>query len=247
MDEDVSQNAPRPNETVPITRRAFGQTLGIAAVAASTLHGLAGSVSAQSSTPRSTAGASDELCDLSAIELAARIRRKDVSAREVMTADPAGVPELQAHQYFSAAVPTPDHFIPLLYLAGLAASDGKATEVLVDGYAMGSLSMTAYTLGCERIVWPQAERGTTRRSVHWFLRQGLSGRRRGFAYQWASLAGDATLAQSQLGTSGVDHTPGTVGRQGSEGRRLAGTSRGRHVATSWRSDVYRSRQSSGRP
>lgn len=86
MDEDVSQNSPRPNETVPITRRAFGQTLGIAAVAASTLHGLAGTVSAQSGTPRSTAGASNELCDLSAIELAARIRRKDVSAREVMTA-----------------------------------------------------------------------------------------------------------------------------------------------------------------
>ena len=81
------------------------------------------------------------------------VRSFDDSAREVMTADPAGVPELQAHQYFSAAVPTPDHFIPLLYLAGLAASDGKATEVLVDGYAMGSLSMTAYTLGCERIVY----------------------------------------------------------------------------------------------
>ncbi len=80
-------------------------------------------------------------------------RSFDDSAREVMTADPAGVPELQAHQYFSAAVPTPDHFIPLLYLAGLAASDGNATEVLVDGYAMGSLSMTAYTLGCERIVY----------------------------------------------------------------------------------------------
>jgi hypothetical protein len=55
-------------------------------------------------------------------------RSFDDSAREVMTADPAGVPELQAHQYFSAAVPTPDHFIPLLYLAGLAASDGNATE-----------------------------------------------------------------------------------------------------------------------
>lgn len=81
------------------------------------------------------------------------VRSFDDSAREVMTADPAGVPELQAHQYFSAAVPTPDHFIPLLYLAGLAASDGNATEVLVDGYAMGSLSMTAYTLGCERIVY----------------------------------------------------------------------------------------------
>jgi amidase len=85
-DEDGSPNSLRETTAVPITRRTFGQTIGIAAVAASTLHGLAGTVSAQSSTPRPTAGASDELCDLSAIELAARIRRKDVSAREVMAA-----------------------------------------------------------------------------------------------------------------------------------------------------------------
>jgi amidase len=85
-DEDVSLNAPQLTTAVPITRRAFGQTLGIAAVAASTLHGLASTVSAQSGTPRPTARASDELCDLSAIELVTRIRRKDLSAREVMTA-----------------------------------------------------------------------------------------------------------------------------------------------------------------
>ena len=85
-DEDVSLNSPELTTAVPITRRAFGQTLGIAAVAASTLHGLASTVSAQSGTPRPTARASDELCDLSAIELVTRIRRKDLSAREVMTA-----------------------------------------------------------------------------------------------------------------------------------------------------------------
>ena len=85
-DEDVSLNSPQLTTAVPITRRAFGQTLGIAAVAASTLPGLAGTVSAQSGTPRPTAAASDQLCDLSAIELVARIRRKDLSAREVMTA-----------------------------------------------------------------------------------------------------------------------------------------------------------------
>ncbi|NMH90209.1 4,5-DOPA dioxygenase extradiol [Pseudonocardia bannensis] len=73
-------------------------------------------------------------------------QRFDEAAREAMTSDPDAVLRLQNSPDFRAAVPTPDHFIPLLYLAGLAGASGRPADVLVDGYAYGSLSMTAYTL-----------------------------------------------------------------------------------------------------
>jgi 4,5-DOPA dioxygenase extradiol len=76
-------------------------------------------------------------------------QRFDDAARGVLQTDPAAVLGLQQHPDFDIAVPTPDHFIPLLHLAGLAAADGRTTNVLVDGYAMGALSMTAYTLDAD--------------------------------------------------------------------------------------------------
>lgn len=73
-------------------------------------------------------------------------RRFDEAAKAVMTGAPADAPKLRDHADFRLAAPTPDHFIPLLYLAGLASTAAKPAKILVDGYAMGSLSMTAYTL-----------------------------------------------------------------------------------------------------
>jgi 4,5-DOPA dioxygenase extradiol len=78
--------------------------------------------------------------------------RFDEAAKAQMLTDPTGFAALDAHADYGLAVPTPDHFIPALYLAGLAGVDGpdrSDTRVLIDGYAYGSLSMTAYTLGIE--------------------------------------------------------------------------------------------------
>lgn len=72
--------------------------------------------------------------------------RFDDAAREKMTDSPGDVVGLAGHADFPSAVPTPDHFIPLLYLAGLAEAEGSTADVLVEGYTYGSLSMTAYTL-----------------------------------------------------------------------------------------------------
>jgi 4,5-DOPA dioxygenase extradiol len=74
-------------------------------------------------------------------------QRFDDDARGLMTSSPGNIAVLQEHADFELAAPTPDHVIPLLYLAGLASAAGQPAEVLVDGYAMGSLSMTSYTLG----------------------------------------------------------------------------------------------------
>ena len=76
-------------------------------------------------------------------------QRFDDVARAQVLDDPAGAVRLQEHGDYRAAVPTPDHFIPLLYFAGLAAADDGGAGVLADGCAYGSLSMTSYTLGVD--------------------------------------------------------------------------------------------------
>ncbi|HEY2513638.1 MAG TPA: 4,5-DOPA dioxygenase extradiol [Polyangiaceae bacterium] len=75
--------------------------------------------------------------------------RFDDTARVVLTDRPGDVVGLTRHHDYARAAPTPDHFYPLLYVAGLAAAAKRPAKVLVDGYAYGSLSMTAYTLDLE--------------------------------------------------------------------------------------------------
>jgi 4,5-DOPA dioxygenase extradiol len=73
--------------------------------------------------------------------------RFDEHVRDLMTSDPAAVPTVLDHPDAAAAVPTPDHFLPVLYVAGVAAALGKPADVELAGYAYGSLSMTSYRVG----------------------------------------------------------------------------------------------------
>jgi 4,5-DOPA dioxygenase extradiol len=73
--------------------------------------------------------------------------RFNEAAREVLLDDPTDAARLDGHRDFTKSVPTPDHFLPMLYLAGLAGASTERPELLVDGYAAGSISMAAYTLG----------------------------------------------------------------------------------------------------
>lgn len=86
-------------------------------------------------------------------------RRFDDAARERLLDDPASVTGLDAHRDFHAAVPTPDHYLPLLYVAGLA--DRTPLQPLVEGYAGGSLSMASYTLGATCPTSPDDGAATT--------------------------------------------------------------------------------------
>lgn len=78
-------------------------------------------------------------------------RRFNEAARGLMTERPGDMAAMARHPDYTAAVPTAEHFLPVLYLAGMAAEANTPAEILVDGYTYGSLSMAAYTLGCARL------------------------------------------------------------------------------------------------
>ncbi len=78
-------------------------------------------------------------------------RRFDEKVAQIMTSAPGDILSVVEDGDFSLAAPTPDHFVPLLYIAGLAEAAEEKAGVLVDGIAMGSLSMTCFTLGCAEV------------------------------------------------------------------------------------------------
>lgn len=57
--------------------------------------------------------------------------------------DDQALVEYDRHQDSQLAVPTPDHYLPLLYAAGVRANDDEC-NVLVDGLDLACVSMTSY-------------------------------------------------------------------------------------------------------
>lgn len=75
--------------------------------------------------------------------------RFDDAVFDQLSQAPGDILGMRDHPDYGLAVPTPDHFIPLLYLAGLAAAENGTPELLVRGHAMGSISMACYGLGAD--------------------------------------------------------------------------------------------------
>lgn len=75
-------------------------------------------------------------------------QRFDTESRRVLTSpSPGHIVDLLDHPDATKAMPTREHFLPVVYVAGLAESAQSPLSVLIEGYEMGSLSMTAFALG----------------------------------------------------------------------------------------------------
>lgn len=77
--------------------------------------------------------------------------RFDDAAASLLAERPGDIAELLNHPDYAVAVPTPDHFLPLLYIAGIAAAAGTGAAPLVRGCTLGSVSMSCYGVGTEEI------------------------------------------------------------------------------------------------
>jgi 4,5-DOPA dioxygenase extradiol len=85
--------------------------------------------------------------------------RFDDAAAALMSERPADIAELQQHPDYGMAVPTPDHFLPLCYIAGIAAATGTVASPLVRGCTLGSISMTCYGAGTDGVACTQGGAG----------------------------------------------------------------------------------------
>lgn len=70
----------------------------------------------------------------------------DIDARELIKKHPEELASLSTHDAYVQAVPTPEHFLPIAYIAGIAATTEATVTVFNDERTMGSLSMTSYVV-----------------------------------------------------------------------------------------------------
>lgn len=75
--------------------------------------------------------------------------RFDLHVRDLMTTRPGDLAEVGSHPDCAAAVPTPEHFLPLAYIAGMAAAANETPRPFCEGRTLGSLSMTSYLVGMD--------------------------------------------------------------------------------------------------
>ena len=64
-----------------------------------------------------------------------------------MTTKPGALADVQRDPDHALAVPTPEHFLPLAYVAGLCEAAGVTATPFTEGRTLGSLSMTSYLVG----------------------------------------------------------------------------------------------------
>jgi amidase len=127
-DPDGGASADNGSQNASIDRRSFTATVGAGAVGTA-LHQLFGaSVSGQTSNSPPMGQASD-LCEMTAVELAARLRSKDVSAREVMAAHLAQIERVN---------PKVNAIVTLVAERAIADA-GKADEAIARGEPVGVL------------------------------------------------------------------------------------------------------------
>ena len=73
-------------------------------------------------------------------------QRFDDEAHRLMSNEPDSLGTVRTSDDFDLAVPTPDHFLPLAYVAGLASDTNASVSTFAQGCTMGSLSMTSYRI-----------------------------------------------------------------------------------------------------
>lgn len=78
-------------------------------------------------------------------------RRFNEKAIAIATSAPEQAVALVKDAEFARVAPTPDHFLPFLYIAGFGTETGQPLRTLIDGYTYGSLSMTCFVAGAAAV------------------------------------------------------------------------------------------------